>query len=308
MKQFHFKVFLILLFTSMTSLSFSGNGKTYKLEYNLKKNESYKQNTQVDMKISQQVMGQNIDVRSTIDIETTHFVKDIDRDLITMDFVYDRIRSVVDAGGINQEMDSDTETSMASPTNMGPLYKAMIGIPVSVIMTKKGNVQSIKGVEKLSEAMMNSLENIDLPIGKEQITSQFTQQFNEASIKQLLERTTAYFPDKDVSIGDSWNIVMDMHDPYVLSVNMDMTLKEVEDNIAILEGKGDVSTPEGIISEEQGIQVKVNLKGTQSGIIKIDMNTGWTVSAVIIQEMVGESEVMGMKVPQSVKTIIKIMD
>jgi hypothetical protein len=287
------------------------------LEYNLQKGVRYKQKMQIDMKINQQVIGQEMNVNSVTGTETTYIVKESTNESITMDMVYDRIRTSMNVGGTVEgmsggtelEMDSEEEGPIASSTDMSALYKAMIGIPVLITITKKGEVQSIRGVEKLSDAMLKSIERINIPTDKKQFAAQFTQQFNEASLKQSFERFSFCFPDRDVSVGDSWNIIMDVQYPYELSINMNMALKEVKDNIATLEGKGDVSTPaEGIVKKERGIDVKMNLTGTQSCILKIDLITGWPVSAEMVLEMEGESEAMGMKIPLSVKTNTKITD
>jgi hypothetical protein len=303
MKQLHVKILLVLFLAGTVIPSFSRDRKTYRLELNLKENQRFKQHTRIVMDVSQEAMGKNVEVSTDTRTEMTYLVKSVDKDLITMNFIYDNIRSITntDMGGTKMEIDSDAPLpeSISAPFDLGAIYKAITGIPVSVTMTKKGKVRSVTGTDKLSEAILSTIDTCNLPASTgqsaSQLTSQITKQFNEASIKQQLERVSVYFPDKDVAIGDTWNIVMDGHDPYIVTANMDMKLVEVNGNIATIEGNGTISTPGEVFTEQpHGVQLRVNLAGTQSGIIKVDLETGLAVDAEVIFEMEGEVETISV--------------
>lgn len=310
MKQLHVRILLVLLFVGTANLVFSSERKTYRLEYNLKKNQSYKQRMHMAMEISQEVMGQKIDITTDTRMETTYLVKKVSKDLITLDFMYDNIRSITktDAGGMKMEIDSDTprQDSVSSPLDLGAIYKAITGIPVSVNMTKKGKVQSVSGTDKWSEAILSTIDSHNQSAQAEQLTSQIARQFNETAIKQQIEQVSTYFPEKDVAIGDTWKTMMEVRNPYVVTSNMDMKLLEVDGNIATIEGNGVIFTPEEVITEEQGIQVRMNLTGTQSSIIKLDLKTGWPVDGKVVIEMEGEGEAMGVKIPVTARTTMHL--
>jgi hypothetical protein len=176
-------------------------------------------------------------------------------------------------------------------------------------MSKTGKVESVKGSEKFREAMFNSLDANIPEERRRQLVGQYGSNFSEESLKSTFEQTSNYFPDKPVKPGDSWNFTTSMASSgLAINIDMKLTLKSIEGNVVTLDGEGTVSTPEGYEQEMNGMKVKVNLKGTQTGEIKLDRNTGWIISSTITQSFGGEMEGMGMKIPISAKSTASVTD
>jgi hypothetical protein len=178
------------------------------------------------------------------------------------------------------------------------MFKAVVDKPFEVEMTKTGKAKSVKGLEKLNEAMLNSFDESVPENIKQQLIGQFSSQFSEEAFKSQFEQSTGYFPDKPVGIGDSWNVKMTTKaSNFEVNLDLKSTLKNVENNEVSLGIDGTVSTPEGYEQEVNGVKTKVSLKGTQKGTVKINKDTGWVISSDITMIFNGEMELMGMKVP-----------
>jgi hypothetical protein len=114
----------------------------------------------------------------------------------------------------------------------------------------------------------------------------------------MFEQNNGCFPNKPVTIGDKWNNKISVTaSNFAIDVDMGMTLKSIEGNVITIDLDGTVSTPEGYEQEMNGIKVKMDMKGTQKGILKLNKDTGWAISSDIMQNFNGDMEVMGMKTP-----------
>jgi hypothetical protein len=273
--------------------------KKYTLAFDLTKGATYKQHCLMEMNIDQEIMGQKIHILTKMDIKMHYDVISIQNDLYDMQLLYDRIKMDMDAGGMSMSFDSNTTETVATASNMGPLFKAIIGIPVSFQFDKLGKIKSITGTEKIQEAMLEAVDSNMNEQAKQQIVGTIGPRFSKESISALFEQIGSYFPDKQVGIGDSWNVNTTVNNNGIsLLSKITMTLKQIDGNVAVLNAAGNIETQEGgSVQKVQGMEAKVEVKGEQSGTVKIDMKTGWPVSVEISQKINGEMNVMNTTVP-----------
>lgn len=287
---------IILLF----SISCSGEGnKKYTLALKLAKGETYKQHFAGDVDLTQEAMGQKMHILTQMNLKWHYSVTDQQGDRVNLQLVYDEVKMDMDMGTAKVSFDSNTSEDVASIENMGPLFKAIIGLPIELQLTKD-KLTSVTGFENLQKAMVGA---IDPNLG-EQVKQQFlamgNQQFSEESIKSLFEQFGSYLPDKPVGIGDAWDVETTINNNGINLFNqLKVTLKKVEGTVATLDVTGTVQTQEGGATQNmQGMEAKIEMKGEQSGTVLIDMNTGWAISTEITQNITGETKVMGMSIPQ----------
>lgn len=247
----------------------SGSNGEYTIQYNFSEGDSYRLDMVMDMKVSQQGM----EMGTTMDMKTHSDITKVDGDLYTMEMMYDEIK--MSATGLMQmSFDSNTPDTIATIENMSPLFKALIGKPLEIIIDKNGKVQSISGSEKLTEAMRNSLDESIDESTRNMMMAQIGQQFNDESLKSMMEQSAGYFPGKPVKVGDSWSSIVNVQS---VKVDMTMTLKSVENDVATIEGAGEISATEGAVT----------LEGNQKAVIKVNMKTGWIISSEMNQVMNG---------------------
>ena len=295
---------LILLFI----FSFGAQAQTYTFEYNIKKGDSFTQTIVSNIKMIQEMMGQEMEIITQATIKNTYKVNEIKNELITIDMVYNSIETVQEMMG--QKMLMGSESSLSDPMfgEVNTMFKSLTQTPISITINKKGEVKEIKGIEKLQQAMMESIKDPN-----NTIITQVSQQFiGEEAIKNSFEQAmNIFFPEKAVIIGDSWEKSLFINQSQInIDAIMKITLLSVTNNVATLKVETILGSESKSYSVEiNGMNVNMVMNGTQTGTIKIDLNTGWLKESDISQYIISESEVNDMKIPQTLtgttKTIME---
>ncbi|MDR2293406.1 MAG: DUF6263 family protein [Prevotellaceae bacterium] len=280
------------------------------LQYNLKKGEIFKQNMVTNMDIVQKIMDQEMKINLTVGMKATFEVKAVNGDSYTLEMKYKEIKMSTTMPGMgNLSFDSNTPENIATQLNMGPMLKAIIDKPVESVITKTGKVESVKGFEKIKEAMFNSLDRSMPEQTKQMMVAQLGSQYSEESFKAFFAQNLSYFPEKPINTGNSWDVkITSTISNFSMNINTKMTLRSIEGNVVVLDMDGIVSTPEEAEQEMNEIKAKVSLKGIQKGTIKVNKNNGWIISSEITHKFNGDIESMGMKVPIFATTTTSITE
>jgi hypothetical protein len=276
-----------------------GDKEKITLEYNLKQGETLKQNMVMNMDMVQNMMGQEIKISIAMTMKMAFDVKESQGDDYTLEVKFKNIKTDMGIPGMgNISFNSDTPDDVATQTNINPMLKAVIDQPFEFVMDKTGKAKSVKGVDKLLEAMLGSFDESVPEATRQQLIGQLGSQFSNEAFKSQFEQSTGYFPDKPVATGESWNIkIQTMASNFSANIDSKVTLKSIENNEINLNIDGTVSTPEGYEQEVNGMKTKVTLNGTQKGTLKVNKNTGWVIFSDLTMNFNGEVEVMGMKMP-----------
>jgi hypothetical protein len=278
-----------------------GNKDKITLQYDFKQGEVLKQNMVINMDLVQKFMNQEMKVSITMGMKMTFEVKESRDSDYTLEVRYKELKVEAGMPGVNVgkiTFDSNTADSVATETNLGPMFKAIVDKPFETVMDKTGKVKSVKGLETCFENMINTFSDSVPESFRQQTIGQFGSQFSEEAFKSQFEQTTGYLPDKPVGIGDSWNTKLETKaSSFAITVDAKLTLKSVEDNVVNVDLDGTVATPEGYEQEIKGMKTKIALKGTYKGTLKLNRNTGWIVFSDMMMNINGDIEVMGMKVP-----------
>jgi hypothetical protein len=287
----------------------AGSKDKITLEYNLKQGETYKQNMVTDMKITQTLQGQDMAIDMKMSMKMASEVKEIQDNRYKMELKYKELKIDMGTPMGNMTIDSNTPEDIATQTDMGPMFKAMVDKPLDIVMTKRGKVESITGFDKLQEAMLNSIDE-NMPDAVKQATvGQISTQISEESLKSAVEQIGSYFPDKPVGVDDSWeNKITVNNSGFGLNMLIKSTLKSIENNVVTIDYEGTLATPEGLEQDMNGMKVKISLQGTQKGTLQLDKTTGWGISADMTIDFSGNSEItgMGLKIPMSARGKINI--
>jgi hypothetical protein len=307
MKHFILKISALALAIMVAFPAFS----QITLKYNLKKGETLQQNMVTFLNLSQKIMEQEMKIDMSINMQSAFDVKDVQGDNYIMDMKYKAVKMnmVMPGGAGAMTFDSNTTEDIATQQNISPILKAIIDKPLEIVMSKTGKVESIKGIEKLHEAMVNSMDKNIPEQMKQQMITQLGSQFSDEALKTMFAQNSSFFPDKPVSAGDRWNMKSSTTvSNFKMDLDMKMTLKSIENDAVDIAIEGTIFTPEGYEQETRGITTKVTLKGTQQGLVTVNKNTGWIISSNITQHFEGNIEAVGMKIPLSVTSTITVTD
>jgi hypothetical protein len=306
MKQLKTKIgiaglLLMLVFAckSNTTEKYS-NTEKYSFEYNLEKGTTYKQILSTESKSTQTAMGQEMNSVINMTVAISIDVKDLKADSYIIDEKIDALRMDMEMMGTKVSFDSNTDEEKSRGNDISPVFKAMTNIPIEVEMNKQGQINYISGFDEISESVNASLSEADEET-KQILLQQLEQQFSDEMIKNIIVQAVPFYPKNPVAVGDKWDINESLQSMELnFKTNMTMVLESVSDNVATIKGTGTVETPEGgIVSENNGVQSKVVLKGSQDATLTINLNTGWIINGEIVQNLKGHNEVMGMKLPMT---------
>jgi hypothetical protein len=282
----------------------------YTLAYNFAKGQNYKQTTATDMLIVQDIMGQEMKITSQITMTTDFNVRETRNNAYTLDVRYKEMKLTIDMGGAGASLalDSNTPDDKATLQNLSPMLKAVTNKPIEFVMTKSGKLESLKGIDKIYEAMLNSLDASVGEAMRQQVIGQIGNQLSDAAIKSSWEQYN-YYPENPVAIGESWDgeVKIKMND-IDLVINSKTTLKSVDDKVFVVEGEGILSSPPNGTMKVNGMDISVSLKGTQKATIESDRKTGWVIRGNVVQHIEGELEAMGTIIPITLDLTALITD
>jgi hypothetical protein len=81
------------------------------------------------------------------------------------------------------------------------IYAAMIGEPVTLVLSPQGDVQKVEGLARIVEKMMQSLPQDP---GGSAVTANLQQNFGEDAVRTVFAQGFAQFPNRPLEPGDTW--------------------------------------------------------------------------------------------------------
>lgn len=223
--------------------------------------------------VSQQLMGQDIQINISTDISDSVYVTGKQKDGFTLSKTTTRMKMDMDAMGQQKNFDSDKKEDREG--EIGEKLKDKIGVVAQAVVTEKGEVRVTSVVKEEQADAMSSL----LPMNSD-----------SASI-------AGYFlaaPGKEVKAGESWK------DSLITEGNKTettYTFLKTENGTALISYELKLST-EGT-QTTNGMEVKINVKTEGKGSLKVELSTGLVLERKTEMKISGTSEVLGMQIPMT---------
>jgi len=292
MKRFFIQLNVAIALLLAFSFHCQGADK-YTLEYNLEKGKTYKQHSITEMNMAMSAMGQDMKMSMIMNIDINYDVIDRNNGVYDIQMTYQKIKMDMTSPAA-YSFDSDSPDS-SSDESVASVLKSLSEVSLDIQMTQQGKVTSVKGVDQLIEKI-STLSN-------PQFKQMFSQQFSEQTIQKAIEQFSSFFPDKSVAVNDNWDVTMSISNSGIDIINkMNLTLKQVSNNVATIDFTGTLTTPEGgAVTNINGMDAKVSVNGTQTGTIQLDMKTGWFIRSEMTQNFLQNIEVMGQTIPQQIE-------
>jgi hypothetical protein len=290
----------LLLITSVLTY-----GQKIGFTLNLTQGNTYYMVTNAKMLISQTINGQQQDVTSIIAAKMSFKVTGVTDTAYAMDVTFNRISMKMDAAGQNMDFDSDNKGKDALSTIMGN----MTSKPFIIIMTKKGRIASINGIDRIYDDLFAGVP--DIPADQQaQLKSQMIQSFGSDAFKNNIEVATAIFPDTKISKGDKWTVNSKLTAPMKAQVKTAFVLQEITDATYLVHGDATiVSDNDAPFTEINGLPMKYAVTGTSTYEMKLDKATHWTTEAKVTQTIKGNVQIKdNPKVPGGMTVPITLTD
>ncbi len=220
----------------------------------------------------QGVNGSENRVNVSVTLRLAFKVTAIQDAVYLMDVSYQSIDMRISMADTTIKMNTVTSGKLDTPSLI--LLK-MINKPFELAMSAKGKVKSIKHINEVITAAVNSYPIRD-STKSGQLTSQFEHSFGENAIGGILEQGLEVFPDKPVSKNEQWTVSIELRAPYPMKLQTIYRL--FEETAAVYEVYGDGTMSSDTTAkplEINGLQMKYELSGTTLTDIKVNKVTGW---------------------------------
>ena len=298
----------LMICAMLFAFSACGNRETHTLVYNVNAGDTFRYQITVDMSMKQDFMGQTMNIGTTMEMLAVYHINSVEENSIDMDFLFESMRMDMFSDFFEMSVSSDTDAEFVTAEDISPMFRAMTNLPFNMVIDRQGNVQSMSGFEQMFDAMLSVIDEEVDEFTKQQVLAQLNQQFSPETMQDNMGQQLVVFPEHPVRIGESWNTSTTVSfGEMSMTMDAQTTLRRVNGNIAVLEIRGNFSTDAPIVQITEGMVARTSLTGTQTGTMEIDMNTGWTVSGNIVQDMEMETEMQGMTIPQSISTVTTIL-
>ncbi len=254
------------------------------LELKLKKGETYKQSSTSRVDMQQTIAGQQMDIAITISGTIAFQVKGEDVEGYQMDAWYETLAMTMESpqGKMDVSSESANENDYMSRT-----FAAIKNQPFQVVMMKNGKVKEVRTADLMWDRALDTFEELT-DEQKAQIRAQIVRSHGDDAIRGSIESVTAIFPDKPVKQGDQWRVQTNMDSGMKALLTTDYTFMGLEKDHALINGSATIeSVNDGTYQESNGMEMRFDMKGTQTSEIKIDRKSGWITDALIKQELKG---------------------
>jgi len=279
MKKIYTSIFVLLLF-SISAHAFQVNN------FNLKVGSSYNIEVNQSQEISQIIMGNP----NTITTENTS-LELLDVESVNADGNYTlRLTVLKQRTAVSSPMMSMVEDTEDPSTGSG-LYGALKNSSYSFLMSNKGEIISISGLDEVKESVKSQLS------GNLQALSQVDVLFNEDMIRSTLELRFSYFPESQ-EMNWSENKTMTMN-----AMPIEMATKYSYENNYTIKAASEITIDATTV--QMGTNVELDLTGNQDSFYRLNEVTGFPTSFESVNNIIGNAAAAGMLIPMTIETDTK---
>jgi hypothetical protein len=281
-----------------------------KLELRLSKGSTYVQVITSNGTIVQTINGNAMEIKMSIVGKMSYKVTDIQDMVYNMEVRYDSLVMRMKLPTASAEFSSEKRDDRDVVSS---LLGAMKSKPFLIKMTRAGKVLEVKNIDSIFSGAFDKFTHISAQ-QKKQILDQVMQAYGEKAFKGNMEMNSAIFPEVPVSQGDQWTISSLLESGMSAKVESVYELKNVATAYYQIVGNSTLKTADkDAYIESNGMKMKMDLSGSMTSDIKIDRLTGWIQSAVIYQNLAGNTFVKdspqmpgGMIIPMTMKNVMTV--
>ncbi|MBC7829349.1 MAG: hypothetical protein H7122_16500 [Chitinophagaceae bacterium] len=274
----------------LVALMFSAIGATAQTvtrKVVLAKGQQLEQQSHVKMNMTQEMMGQSMEIKVESDITNVVEVKDAASNSFEVANTIKKILMNMSAMGQDMKFDSDKKEDMDG--QMGQAFKGKIGVPREFTVNKEGIITALKAnAEKKDDpgGMMGGMMNGAMGEGEEKEGSSFN--------------SLANIPSKGVKVGESWSDSTSDSNGKTFTT---YTLKEVTGGNGLVTLSANTAINREL--EQQGMTVQMDMKATTTGEYTFEVGTGIIKTRKATTKATGTMEVAGQSVPVNIETIVQ---
>ena len=260
-------------------------GQTVTRKVGLAKGQQLEQQSHVKMNMTQEMMGQSMEIKMESDITNVVEVKDVAANNFEVANTVKKVLMNMNAMGQDMKFDSDKKEDMDG--QMGQAFKGRIGVPREFTVNKDGIITSLKNKSD------NKVESGGMMGGM--MTMGDSEEKEGSSFNSL-----ANIPAKGVKIGETWNDSTSDDNGKTFTT---YTLKEINggNGLITLSANSDISRQ----MEQQGMSMQMDMKATTIGEYTFEVATGIIKTRKATTKATGTIDVAGQSLPVSFETTVE---
>lgn len=252
----------------------------------LNKGQQLEQQSHVKVTMTQEAMGQSMEIKMEGDITNLVEIKNAASNSFDVASTLKKVLMNMSAMGQDVKFDSDKKEDLDG--QLGQAFKSKINVPREFTVNKEGVVTTVKTKGDSADdanGMMGGMMS-GMAGGEEKEGSAFN--------------SIANIPLKGVKVGESWS---DSSNDVSGKVVTTYTLKEVNGGNALV-----ALTANNTINREmdqQGMTVQMDMTGTTIGEYTFDLATGIIKTRKATTKSSGTVGVAGQSMPVSIETVVE---
>ncbi len=258
------------------------------LTLNLEPNQVYRLKSVTVQNTIQTVMGNEQSVQTN---NTTVFsikpLKIMEGEMIN-EVRFDTIISVINQPPMEFSSVNPGDLSSEDPAMiLGCIMNRMSNSTFLVKMSNNGKVIQFMNLEPVKGEIMKGTDTIQGQMAGF-ILSRAEGMLEEKALAGMIESATAFLPGKEVKIGDSWEVGLNLSGGGMNFIqNSVYKLESIDKKSAKISGEQVLETAPGTL-EMSGAQITPDIRGLGKSELTIDPETGWIIKGTIKQQLKGE--------------------
>lgn len=276
----------ILLVVMMIS-AIVASAQTVARKVELTKGQHLEQQSHVKMNMTQEMMGQNMEIKMEADITNVVEIKDATSISFEVANTLKKVLMNMSAMGQDMKFDSDKKEDMDG--QMGQAFKGRVGVPREFTVNKEGIITAIKNKSEKKDnpgGIMGGMMSGAMGEGEEKEGAAFN--------------SLANIPIKGVKVGESWSDSTSDENGKTFTI---YTLKEMGGGNAVVTLSANSTISREL--EQQGMTTQMDMKGTTIGEYTFDVVTGIIKTRKATTKASGTLEVAGQSLPVNIETTVE---
>jgi len=277
MKKFY-SILLALIITGLFSAC--SDGEKHIIELRLEKGKTYTQHLVSSMGMKQTVMNKQESTEVGMTASMSFTVKEVAGDQYELEVVYDKLSLDL------QDMPLAQSLMSAETIDQSNMLKALTGQPFTMTITRSGEIESIKGLDKLFAEFLRQANDSLGDSEKLELEAQLQKTYGEKALRNNFQQAFMFLPGEPVAIGDEWYDTLQVRGELPMQFESRFKLVDIKGNNYILSNISNLNVESSTGSNSAGIQM--NLSGEANGEMKIDTSSGWINESKLTQSIHGE--------------------
>ncbi len=254
--------------------------------------------------IEMEQMGQKMNIKNTIAMTYEMLVKEKDaNNNIVIISTFKKIKFVSNnpSGEMGYDSEKEVDTSNMFSMMFAKIFGGMINEKITIVVSETGEVTKVTGMAAIFDKM-TSTNGFDTMPGAAESLASFKDQFSDEQFKKNFDESFNILPKTDIAIGETWEIDNNIN---VMSMDVNTktkyTLKGMEPEVALVDVTSEFTVNK---KAEENEGMEMDMKGTQTGTMKINRKIGMATDGSITQDITAKTKSMGMEIPMTIKGTI----